>query len=60
MNPCTLTTADQPHCTRPSPLEIADVTSQRAWGCLGHALRALRAVDGARIVRDLRKEGEQA
>ncbi|MFJ6195773.1 hypothetical protein [Micromonospora sp. NPDC092111] len=59
MNACILTTADQPHCTRTGVVEVVDLSGQRAWGCPTHAIRALRTVEGARIVRDLRKEGEQ-
>lgn len=59
MNACTLTTGDAPPCLRPGLVEVADRTGQRGWGCPTHAIRALRAVEGARVVRDLRTEGEQ-
>ncbi|SBT51642.1 hypothetical protein [Micromonospora narathiwatensis] len=59
MNACILTTADQPNCTLPGVVEVVDLSGQRAWGCPTHAIRALRAVEGARIARDLRQEGEQ-
>jgi hypothetical protein len=55
MNTCTLLNADEPGpCNHPCLLQIEDVTGAREWGCPRHAMFALLAIDGARLVQDLR------
>lgn len=55
MTRCTLLLADEPRpCLRPSVIELQDRVGVRAWGCDIHGPRALRGIEGAIIVTDLR------
>lgn len=56
MNPCTLHPAGDATCHDSSQIEIEDRTGARAWACVSHAIRATWAIEGARVVRDLRTE----
>lgn len=46
---CELTTAGEPSCDRPAVVRIVDRVGGSRQGCDRHAVRALRAIEGARV-----------
>jgi hypothetical protein len=55
---CELTTAGEPACDQPAVVAIHDRYDGSRAGCRVHGVRALRAIEGARVVPLPGQDGE--